>query len=438
MFFKIETYGCQMNVVDSEIITSILEKAGLKHTDDIDIADIIIFNTCSVRQHAEDRVIGRISNEISRKLKNPQILIGVVGCMAQRLGEALKKINKHIDFVVGVDQYTKLPEIINNCLQKHAFISDIDFATEQLYSYIEPSRSNDISAFISISRGCDNYCTYCIVPYTRGRERSRPIAEILSEVKNAVHNHIYEVTFLGQNVNSYSFDNHDFADLLKQANEIENIKRIRFITSHPKDLSDKLIETIATCEHVCPHVHLPLQSGNDEILQKMDRNYTATHYLSLISKLRTAIPEIAITTDVIAGFPSETDAQFQDTLNIMKDIRFDFAYMFKYSPRTGTQALNIPDDIPEETKLQRLQDLIDQQTNITTEKYKQKIGQIQEIYVESFSKKSPDELCGKTKDFKITVFPALENMIRSFVSVKIIDAVGWTLKGVPLDIHHVE
>jgi len=429
MYFKIETYGCQMNVADSEIITSILENSGLLHTEDIEQADIIIFNTCSVRQHAEDRIIGRIANEISRKLKNPQLLIGVVGCMAQRLGEALKKTNKHIDFVVGVDQYAQLPNIINTCLQKNAFIANTDFSTDQLYSHISPTRSNNISAFISISRGCDNYCTYCIVPYTRGRERSRPINEILKETESAVQNHLYEVTFLGQNVNSYSCDGYDFADLLKKANNIQNIKRIRFITSHPKDLSDKLIETITTCENVCPHVHLPLQSGNDEILQKMNRNYTASHYLSLVNKLRTAIPDIAITTDVIAGFPGETDAQFLDTLNIMRDIAFDFAYMFKYSPRTGTKATNLPDDIAEDIKLARLQALIDQQTSITTLKYKQKVGQIQEIYVESLSKKSPDELCGKTKDFKITVFPAKEDLIQTFVPVKIVDAVGWTLKG---------
>jgi len=429
MFFKIETYGCQMNVADSEIIASILGNAGFTHTVDIDIADIIIFNTCSVRQHAEDRIIGRIANEISRKLKNPHILIGVVGCMAQRLGDALKDINKHIDFVVGVDQYAQLPDIINACIQKHAFISNTDFSPQQLYSHIAPTRSNDISAFISISRGCDNFCSYCIVPYTRGQERSRPIKAILNEVETAVKNRLYEVTFLGQNVNSYSHEGYDFPDLLKMANAIPELKRIRFITSHPKDLSEKLIETIATCEKVCEHVHLPLQSGNDEILAKMNRNYTVAHYLSIIDKLRTAIPDIAITTDVIAGFPGETDTQYLDTLHIMRDIGFDFAYMFKYSPRTGTQAIHLTDSISEEVKLDRLQRLIDQQTNITTHKYKQKVGQILEIYVEDYSKKSPNELCGKTKDFKIAVFPTSENLIHQFVNIKISDAIGWTLKG---------
>ena len=447
MKFIIETYGCQMNVADSELITTILTNAGFTHTENIDEAQIIIFNTCSVRDNAEKRVIGRITSEVSRKSYQNDLIVGIVGCMAQRLGEELKKINKKIDFVVGVDQYSQLPEIIETIRSAElrsafripnsefrtpnsTFISNTILDQAEIYNDLYPTRSNPLNAFITIMRGCNNFCTYCIVPFTRGRERSRPIKEILHEIELAGQYRAYDITLLGQNVNSYNFENNDFPDLLKKANEIESIKRIRFITSHPKDLSNKLIETMATCEKVCEHIHLPLQSGNNEILNKMNRKYTAEHYLNLIKKLRKAMPDIAITTDVIAGFPSETEEQFLDTLNIMKEIQFDFAYMFKYSERSGTKAADFEDSVPETTLLDRLQRLIDQQTEITTQKYKNKIGSIQEVYVECQSKRDSNEMSGKTRDFKITVFEGNESLIHQFVKVKIVDAVGWTLKGI--------
>jgi len=425
MNFIIETYGCQMNVADSELITSILITAGYKHTVDMDQADIIIFNTCSIREHAEVRVIGRIANEVSRKINNKNLLVGIVGCMAQRLGEELHKINKKIDFVVGVDQYLKLPEIINAKIGS----TNIEFNTDEIYTNLFPVRSESHNAFITIMRGCDNYCSYCIVPYTRGRERSRPVKEILNEVKQSISENKFEITLLGQNVNSYNHEGNDFPDLLKKVNEIDGLKRIRFITSHPKDLSDKLIETMATCEKVCEHVHLPMQSGNSEILNRMNRKYTSEHYRDLIKKLRQAMPNIAITTDVIAGFPGESEEQFLDTYNMMKEIQFDFAFMFKYSERSGTKAIEFNDSVPEEVRLERLQRLIDQQCEITTQVYKSRIGREEEIYVECVSKKNKEEISGKTKDFKITVFEGDETMINKFVKVKIIDATGWTLKG---------
>jgi len=429
MYFKIETYGCQMNVADSEIITSILSSAGYTPTADIEQAQVIIFNTCSVREHAENRVLGRISNEISRKQRQPDLLIGVVGCMAQRLGEALLKANKQLDFVVGVDQYARLPQIIEGCRQENTFIASSDFITGEVYNGINPVRSDGLSAFVTIMRGCDNFCSYCIVPYTRGRERSRPMSEILHEVEQAVNEGHYEVTFLGQNVNSYSYEQSDFADLLKEATKIAGIRRIRFITSHPKNLSPKLIDTMATCEHICEHIHLPMQSGNNDILSKMNRNYTAEHYLSLITQLRQAIPNIAITTDVIVGFPSETEQQFADTLSLMSEIGFDFAYMYKYSTRSGTKAAELPDSINEEVKLDRLKRLIDFQTAITTAKYKKKIGEVLEVYVEGYSKRDQAEMCGKTQDFKMTVFPGDEGLVHRFVNVMVTDASGFTLKG---------
>lgn len=442
MKFIIETYGCQMNVADSELVTSILENYSnesgnfnFTQTDNIEEADIIMFNTCSVRENAERRVLGRISNEISRKLKNNNILIGILGCMAQRLGEKLNmKSNKRgifpqIDFVAGVDQYSKLPDIILNCIENHQFISNTEFNHDEVYENLQPVRSNSLNAFVTIMRGCNNFCTYCIVPYTRGRERSRPYEEILTEIKEAGKNSLFDVTLLGQNVNSYNYNGVNFPKLLKMANDIPEIKRLRFVTSHPKDLSDELIEVMSLCNKVCEHIHLPVQSGNNRVLDRMNRNYTVERYLDIVYKLRKAMPDISITTDVIAGFPGETEEEFMDTFNLMRDVRFDFAYMFKYSERSGTKATEFKDSVPEKIRLERLQRLIDQQTQITTEVYKQKIGNIEEVYVETVSKKDNNQLAGKTKDFKITVFEGDESLIHSFVKVKIVDAVGWTLKG---------
>ncbi|MCL1826926.1 MAG: tRNA (N6-isopentenyl adenosine(37)-C2)-methylthiotransferase MiaB [Candidatus Cloacimonetes bacterium] len=452
MKFIVKTYGCQMNVADSELIISILQKSGFSSTDKIEEADIIIFNTCSVRENAESRVIGRISNEVSRKTTNKDLLIGIVGCMAQRLGDELKKINKKIDFIVGVDQYSKLPEIIEVSRQKVAV--ETTFNTTEIYENLFPTRSNNLNAFVTIMRGCNNFCTYCIVPYTRGRERSRSVTEIYNEIEQAGREGLKDVTLLGQNVNSYLYidypenisqralnsynyqldempmgERYDFADLLRKVNEIKDIKRLRFITSHPKDLSDKLINTMAECDKVCEHIHLPLQSGNNEVLQKMNRNYTIDHYMSLIHKLRSAMPNIAITTDIIAGFPGETEEQFDQTLQIVRAVQFDFAFMFKYSERSGTKACDFPDTVPEKVRLERLQRLIDLQTEITTLKYKQRIGNIEEVYVECQSKRESREMSGKTRDFKITVFEGDDSLIGKFVNVKITDAVGWTLKG---------
>jgi tRNA-2-methylthio-N6-dimethylallyladenosine synthase len=422
-----------MNVSDSEIITTILKNSGFEPTEHIGKADIIMFNTCSIRENAESRVIGRISNEISRKMQNKNIIIGVVGCMAQRLGDELGKINKHIDFVVGVDQYDGLPEIINTILIKREFTVSTEFDSLQIYDQIYPTRFDALNAFVTITRGCDNYCSYCIVPYTRGRERSRPLSDILKEVRIAGENKAYDITLLGQNVNSYSFQGLDFPDLLMQINDIDTIRRIRFITSHPKDLSDKLIETMAKCENVCEHIHLPMQSANDEILHRMNRKYTASHYKSLITKLRKIIPNIAITTDIIVGFPGETDAQYNDTFEMMREIEFDSAFMFKYSERSGTKAVDLDGSVAEGIRLDRLQRVIDLQTEITTKKYKDKIGSIQEVYVEAVSKRDKNEMSGKTRDFKITVFEGNSDLINKFLKVQIYDAVGWTLKGKIID-----
>ena len=425
----IETYGCQMNVADSELVASILTNTVFNIVEKIDEADIIIFNTCSVRQHAEDRVIGRINNEMARKVKNKNLKIGVIGCMAQRLGEKLQEQNSSIDFVVGTDQYKKLPEIIFNLFENPEFYSETIVNNNEIYKDIYPIHKGKFNAFVTIMRGCNNFCSYCIVPYVRGRERSRPFNDVLNDVQKVGEMSFKDVTLLGQNVNSYNYQEVNFAELLRRTNKIESIKRIRFITSHPKDLSDEVIQVMVESEKVCEHLHLAMQSGDNEILQRMNRGYTAEHFLEIIQKLRKAMPEIAITTDIIVGFPGETEEQFQRTFDLVKKIEFDYAFTFKYSPREGTKASEFSNQIPEETRLERLKQLINLQQDITTKKYREQIGKVKEIYVEKKSKKSDDELSGKSRDFKITVFKGDKSLIGKFINVRITDAVGWTLKG---------
>ncbi|RLC51630.1 MAG: tRNA (N6-isopentenyl adenosine(37)-C2)-methylthiotransferase MiaB [Candidatus Cloacimonadota bacterium] len=425
----IETYGCQMNVADSELVSSILNDHDHNIVDDIDRADVIIFNTCSVRQHAEDRVIGRINNEMSRKQTKKQLKIGVIGCMAQRLGENLKDKNNGLDFVVGVDQYKKLPEIITNLFENPDFSSETIVNNKEVYEGLYPLHTGKFNAFVTIMRGCNNFCSYCIVPYTRGRERSRPVDAIIKEIHNVGSKGFKDVTLLGQNVNSYNYENVNFAELLRKANKIETVNRIRFVTSHPKDLSDEVIEVMANSEKVCEHLHLAMQSGDNEILKRMNRGYTAEHFYNIVQKLRQAMPQIAITTDIIAGFPGETEEQFQRTFDLMNKIKFDYAFTFKYSPRTGTKAAEYTDQVPEEIRLKRLQKLIDLQQEITLQKYQDQIGMTKKIYVEKISKKSKLEVAGKSRDFKITVFPGDKSLIGKFVKVKIVDAMGWTLRG---------
>nr|MBC8385516.1 tRNA (N6-isopentenyl adenosine(37)-C2)-methylthiotransferase MiaB [Candidatus Cloacimonadota bacterium] len=337
--------------------------------------------------------------------------------------------NSSIDFVVGVDQYQHLPEIINDLFEDDEFHVETTINNEEVYKDIYPTHQGKFNAFVTIMRGCNNFCSYCIVPYTRGRERSRPLEDILNDVQKVGKKGFKDVTLLGQNVNSYNYEGINFSKLLRKVNQIESVKRIRFVTSHPKDLSDEVIKVMAESEKVCEHLHLAMQSGDDEILKKMNRGYSAGHFFEIVRKLRKAMPDIAITTDIITGFPGETKEQFQRTYDLMKKIEFDYAFTFKYSPREGTKAAEFSDQIPEEIRLERLQQLIELQQNITTKKYRDQIGKSKEIYVERISKKNPNELSGKSRDFKITVFRGDKSLIGKFVKVRIIDAVGWTLKG---------
>jgi len=423
--FYIETYGCQMNVADSELVITILSTAGHKHVTEIDDADLILFNTCSVRAHAEDRVLGRISNEKNRKKTKPSLLIGLLGCMAQRIGKRLVEEHIGIDFAIGVDQYNQLPAILASDAHNEQYM--LDFDSDQVYPELKPSYQSKTCGFVTIMRGCNNFCTYCIVPHVRGRERSRPWQEIYNDVSIAGQNGLKDVTLLGQNVNSYNYDGFDFSDLLIKLNEISSVDRIRFITSHPKDLSDKLIQTMAECTKICEHIHLPLQSGNDRILRAMNRGYTSEHYLGLVERLRKAMPNIAITTDLIAGFPSETAAEFEDTIKLMQTVQFDYAFCFKYSPREGTTAASFQDQVPEDVRLSRLQLMIDIQRKITLDKFKSNIGREVEVYIEDISKKNELMVSGKTRDYKIAVLTGTASEIGTEKRAIVKDATAGTL-----------
>lgn len=424
MKFYIETYGCQMNVSDSELITSILLEAGHSHAADIDSCDVLFFNTCSVRKHAEDRVLGRISNEKKRKSTNQGFRIAVVGCMAQRMGEELIKKGIGVDYVFGVDQYQRIPEILGTETSSQ-YVTDFD--PHQVYPDLMPTHNSTTCGFVTIMRGCNNFCTYCIVPYVRGRERSRPLAEIIEEVRLASSKGLHDITLLGQNVNSYTYDGMDFATLLGKLANVDEVYRLRFITSHPKDLSDSLIDVMASHRNISKHIHLPLQSGDNKILKAMNRYYDIEHYLKLISKLRNAMPDIAITTDLIAGFPGETEAEFMNTLQVMDDVQFDYAFCFKYSNREGTTAAEYTNQIPEPERLRRLQEMIDRQRAITHNKFCSKIGKEVEIYAEDISKKNPNQLSGKTDDYKIAVISGSPDQIGTLIRGKVIAATPGTL-----------
>jgi tRNA-2-methylthio-N6-dimethylallyladenosine synthase len=421
MKFYIETYGCQMNIADSELISTILIEAGHQLVNNIDEADLIIFNTCSVREHAENRVLGRIASEKYRKTSNPDLKIAVIGCMAQRMGKRLIE-NYSVDYVAGVDQYLDFPKLIQ---ENKGAITDPDYT--QTYSGIRPHHQSRTCAYITIMRGCNNFCSYCIVPYVRGRERSLPAELIIEEVKRCGEKGLKDITLLGQNVNSYAYQDINFPKLLRLLNDIDSIHRIRFITSHPKDLSDELIEVMAECSKICEHIHLPLQSGDNDILLAMNRNYTIKHYINIVNKLRKAIPDIAITTDVMTGFPGESETAFNHTLQAMRQIQFDYAFCFKYSPRVNTKAADLPDQIPEEIRLERLKKMVILQREISKNKYEAKIGSKVEIYVESLSKKSAHQVSGKTRDFKIAVLDGTERDLGTLKKAQVLASTGSTL-----------
>jgi tRNA-2-methylthio-N6-dimethylallyladenosine synthase len=403
--YHIETYGCQMNISDSEIVSSILSDYGFSAADNADSADIILLNTCSVRDNAEKKIFEKLTHLKQYKKKNNNLVIGILGCMAERLRSDLLGAKDLVNLVVGPDEYRKIPELLNDAIEGNNGIA-VQLSRVETYDDIKPLRTHGISAWVSIMRGCNNFCTYCIVPYTRGRERSRPAESIIREINDLWESGFREVTFLGQNVNSY-FDEVaaiDFSDLLAMAAKSLPGMRFRFTTSHPKDLSDKLIETIAANENICRHIHLAMQSGSDRVLKIMNRNYTIDHFIGRVAKIRELVPDASLSTDIIAGFPGETIEDHQATLRALLKIKFDGAFMFRYSPREGTKAYEYLDDVPEDEKLRRLNQIIELQNSISKDKNEKEIGNTHEVLVEGPSKKNQLQWRGRSDTNKVVIF----------------------------------
>lgn len=430
----IATFGCQMNEHDSEIMRALLEESGYEWTDDIHKADLVVLNTCSVRNHAEQRVLGLLGNLKHQKEKKPNTIIALGGCMAQnpQIQDFIHKKAPYIDIVFGTRNYHKLPEMINKTVKTGAKVFQPSCDEEEISGILPVHHASRVKAYVTIIYGCNNFCSYCIVPYTRGREKSRPPEEIYEEVKCLAEQGFLEVMLLGQNVNSYGKDlqqNINFARLLKMLDNIPGIARIRYTTSHPRDFTDELIETIAESEKVCEHFHLPVQAGSNKILQNMNRGYTREDYFELIDKIRRRIPNASITTDIIVGFPGETEQDFADTIDLVKRMRFDAAYTFIYSPRYGTPAAEMKDEVSQEEKKNRLNELNQLQNQITLEINKTLEGKTVEILVEGRSKTNPHRLSGRTRTNKIVVFDGDENLEGKLVDVKIDCVQTWTLFG---------
>lgn len=427
----IETYGCQMNVNDSEVVASILGKNGFEMTETIEDASLIILNTCAVRDHAENKIFQRLN--VIKKLKktNNELLVGVIGCMAERLKEQLFERDVKVDVVCGPDSYRNIPELVNIARKNNQAIN-VHLSDSETYSDINPMRlgHNRLSAFISIMRGCDNFCTYCIVPYTRGRERSRDAQSIIDEAKNLEANGYKEVTLLGQNVNSYNFESFTFPKLMEAVALAVPSMRVRFTTSHPKDLSDDLLQVMAQYNNICNFIHLPVQSGSTQVLEFMNRKYTREWYLNRIASIKKYLPDVAISTDILSGFCNETEENHQDTLSLMKLVAFDSAFMFKYSVRPGTLAAKrYEDNVPEDIKLRRLNEIITLQNELSRKSNENDIGKTFEVLVEGDSKKSGEEFFGRTPQNKVVVFPKRNAKVGDFVNVTIKGFTSATLIG---------
>ena len=435
----IETYGCQMNVADSEVVASIMQMAGYTLCDAIEEADAIFVNTCSIRDNAEQKVLSRLAYFQSLRKHRKSLVVGVLGCMAERVREQLVT-ECGVDLVAGPDSYLDLPNLVGAAEHGEKAVN-VELSTTETYREVIPSRIglNRISGFISIMRGCNNFCSYCIVPYTRGRERSREPESILNELADLKAKGFKEVTLLGQNVNSYRYERADgtvvdFPALLAMVAEAAGEMRVRFTTSHPKDMSDETLRVIAAWPNLCRHIHLPVQSGSNRILKLMNRKYTREWYLDRIAAIRRILPGCGITTDMFSGFHSETEADFEETLSLMREVGFDSSFLFKYSERPGTYASkHLPDDVPEEVKIARLQRMIDLQNKLSLESNRRDIGHEFEVLVEGFSKRSREQLFGRTSQNKVVVFDKGNHRIGQLVRVKVTDASSATLLGEALD-----
>ena len=426
----IETYGCQMNVADSEVIASVMKMADYETCQSIDEADAVLLNTCSVRDNAEQKIFNRLETLHAMQKKGHKMIIGVVGCMAERVKDDLIE-NHHVNLVAGPDSYLTLPELFAAAEVGEKAIN-IELSTTETYKDVIPERicGPQVSGFVSIMRGCNNFCHYCIVPYTRGRERSREVESILNEVKDLKDRGYKEVTLLGQNVNSYHYEEVGFPQLLALVAESAPEMRIRFTTSHPKDMSDETLEVIASHPNICRHIHLPVQSGSDRILKLMNRKYTREWYLGRVAAIKRIIPDCGLSTDIFVGYHSETEEDHQMSLSLMRECGYDSAFMFKYSERPGTYASkHLPDDVPEDVKIARLNEMIALQNELSAESYRKDIGKTFEVLVEGFSKRSREQLFGRTQQNKVVVFDKGNHHIGDFVKVRITESSSATLKG---------
>ena len=429
----LKTYGCQMNKLDSELSIGSLVKEGYTFTEDEGAADVILLNTCSVRHKAEHKVYSQLGSLRDQKEKNPGLILGVLGCMAQNDGEKIFKRMPHVNLVCGTRMFSKLPELLGKVNGTNKRILAIDEDGEVSFDRLITQRPNRYKAFVSVMRGCDNYCSYCIVPYVRGREFSRPVEDVINEVKDLADDGCKEVMLLGQNVNSYGKGlngNTTLATLLRKLDPIEGIERIRFVTSHPGDMTRDILKAVGELPKVCEDLHMPAQSGSDRILERMRRQYTSEYYRGLVEMARSLVPDITIASDFIVGFPGETEDDFEDTVSLMRDVRYQNCFIFKYSPRTGTAATELKDDVPEETKKMRNQILLDLQSEISAEDNKEMIGKSVEILVEGTSKTDESRLTGRTRQNQIVVFSGSSSLLGKLTNVDIVDSTDLTLFGV--------
>lgn len=420
-----------MNAGDSEIVVSIMQQEGYRYTENIDEADIILINTCSIRDNAEQRIWGRLSAMRQLKRRKPSLIVGIIGCMAERLKEQLIEKDTGVDIVAGPDSYRSLPELVRTA-EDGAKGINVELSKEETYAEIAPVRldRNGVSAFIAIMRGCNNYCAYCVVPYTRGIERSRDPQTIVAEARTLFENGYREVTLLGQNVNSYSFGEVGFPELMAMVAEISPLLRVRFATSHPKDISDRLLEVMARYDNICKAIHLPAQSGSNEMLKKMNRKYTREWYLERIAAIRRYMPDCAISTDLIAGFCGETLEDHQQTLSLMKEVGYASAFMFKYSERPGTfSARHFEDDIADDEKTRRLNEIIALQNSLSVVSNEAEIGKVRQVLVEGTSKRSDEQMCGRTSQNKMVIFDRGDHKAGDYITVKITSCSSATLFG---------
>nr|WP_173585592.1 tRNA (N6-isopentenyl adenosine(37)-C2)-methylthiotransferase MiaB [Ruminiclostridium josui] len=432
--YNIETFGCQMNENDSERLSGMLSEMGYSECSERKDSDLIIFNTCCVRENAEQKVYGHLGALKKLKETNPNLIIAICGCMMQQkeVVEHIKKTYKHVDIIFGTHNLYKFPELLNTAITTKSTVIDVWDSTGSIAENMPIARKDNIKAWVTVMYGCNNFCSYCIVPYVRGRERSRSLEEIKNEVEKLAADGCKEITLLGQNVNSYGKDlegDVTFAGLLRELNKIQGIERIRFMTSHPKDLSDDLIYAIRDCEKVCEHLHLPVQAGSSKVLDEMNRKYKKEQYLELIEKVKSNIPGIALSTDIIVGFPGETEEDFSETLDVAAKVRFDMAYTFLYSKRTGTPAAKNPDQVPEEVKKQRFDKLLELQNKISKEINDELLGKEVEVLVEGLSKNSKTTYTGRTRENKIVNFKGSPDIVGKLVKVKIDEIQTWSLLG---------